>query len=308
MRHAELAMQWRGSNALAQRIERDVARGGAARRHQRRRHAAGRNGARVQLLTSPEPHRARPSKEGSPLLAMASVKRSPGASYLPVHSGDVAAWEVQAKADFVRKTLGIVAAQAATACAFATAPLLSDSVRTFVLSHPGAAVAAMLLPLVLILVMFAVRHKHPWNYGVLALFTACTGYSLGVVATAYSPQAVVTALSLTASATAAMAALAYSLRNRNLSLLGLGLAAAGWMFLGALLAASFLGPAAGTGIALGAIGAVIFCAYTLFDLWLMMQHRAVPLDEHMLAALMLYVDLINLFQFILAVVGGTERS
>ena len=82
---------------------------------------------------------------------MESVKRSPGASYLPVHSGEVASWEVQAKADFVRKTLGIVAAQAATACAFAAAPLLSPAVRTFVLSSPGLAYTSMLLPLLLIL-------------------------------------------------------------------------------------------------------------------------------------------------------------
>ena len=156
--------------------------------------------------------------------------------------------------------------------------------------------------------MFAVRHKHPWNYAVLALFTGCTGYSLGVVATSYSPAAVVTALSLTASATAAMAALAYLLRNRDLSLFGLGLMTAGWVFLGALLATSFLSAGAATGVALGAVGAVLFCSYMLFDLWLMMQHRGVGLDEHMLAALTLYIDLINLFTFILSVVGGAERQ
>ena len=156
--------------------------------------------------------------------------------------------------------------------------------------------------------MFAVRHKHPYNYTVLALFTVCTGYSLGVVAASYSPATVVTALSLTASATAAMAALAYVLRNRDLSLFGMGLVAAGWVFLGALLATSFLSAGAGSGVALGAIGAVLFCAYTLFDLWLMMQHRGIGLDEHMIAALTLYIDLINLFTFILGAMGSTERE
>jgi FtsH-binding integral membrane protein len=156
--------------------------------------------------------------------------------------------------------------------------------------------------------MFAVRHKHPYNYTVLALFTVCTGYSLGVVAASYSPATVVTALSLTASATAAVAALAYVLRNRDLSLFGMGLMAAGWVFLGALLATSFLSAGAGSGVALGAIGAVLFCAYTLFDLWLMMQHRGIGLDEHMIAALTLYIDLINLFTFILGAMGSTERE
>lgn len=94
---------------------------------------------------------------------MASVKRSPGspgASYLPVHSGD-ASWEVQAKADFIRKTLGIVAAQAAAAVAFAAAPLLSPAVRTFVLSSPGLAYTSMLLPLLLILCVILLVQRIP---------------------------------------------------------------------------------------------------------------------------------------------------
>lgn len=155
--------------------------------------------------------------------------------------------------------------------------------------------------------MFAVRHTQPWNYVVLALFTVSTGYSLGVVAASYSPAAVATALSLTASATAAMAALAFLLRNRDLSLFGLGLVAAGWVFLGALLATSFLG-AAGSGVAIGAIGAMLFCAYALFDIWLMIQHRGLGLDEHLLAAMTVYLDVINLFVWLLTLVGGSERQ
>lgn len=99
----------------------------------------------MALTSSPLSARAR-----SVAAQLATMKRS-GASYLPLSSGDVAQWEVEAKAAFLRRVLGSVSLQAAAACAFATAPLLSPAVRTFVLSHPGVAYAAMLLPLLLLL-------------------------------------------------------------------------------------------------------------------------------------------------------------
>lgn len=81
---------------------------------------------------------------------MAFAKRAER-EWLPLHDGDVEAWEATARADFVSKVFGIVAAQALAACAAATAPLVSVRVRDFVLSHPGMAHAAMVAPLLLIL-------------------------------------------------------------------------------------------------------------------------------------------------------------
>ena len=82
---------------------------------------------------------------------MASYKRSGGATYLPLSSSDIDAWEVQARADFVRKVFGIVFVQAVCACVFAAAPLLSAAVRHFVLTHIAMAYIALFAPLILIL-------------------------------------------------------------------------------------------------------------------------------------------------------------
>jgi hypothetical protein len=157
--------------------------------------------------------------------------------------------------------------------------------------------------------MFAVRHKHPWNYVVLSLFTACTSYSLGVVVLAYSPAAVMAALALTASAMAAMTGLAWLLRDRDLSLFGIGLAVVGWVFLLALLAVSFFDVGATSTVMVGATGAALFCAYVVFDVWSMLSPwRGLPLDEHFIAAMNIYLDVLNLFLFILQAIGGNQRQ
>jgi FtsH-binding integral membrane protein len=157
--------------------------------------------------------------------------------------------------------------------------------------------------------MFGVRHKHPWNYIVLAAFTACTSYSLGVVTLAYSPQAVLAALALTATAMGALTGLAYLLRNRDLSMFGLGLMATGLVFLGALLVLSFVSVSAQGSVVIGALGAALFSAYVVFDVWLMMTPwRGLGLDEHFLAAMNLYLDFLNIFMFTLQAIGGAQRQ
>ena len=157
--------------------------------------------------------------------------------------------------------------------------------------------------------MFAVRHTYPWNYFVMTLFTLCTSYSLGVVSIAYAPSAVLAALALTTSAMGLMALLAHLLRHRDLSLFGLGLVAVGWVFLLALIVLSFFRVTATGSILIGASGAALFCAYTVFDLWLMMQPaRGLAVDEYMLAAMNIYLDFINIFLFILQAIGGAQRE
>ncbi len=89
---------------------------------------------------------------------------APRGKYLPISVADVAAWQVQARTDFVRKTFGIVTAQLFATLAVASLPTLVPSVRDYVLSHVGLAYVAMLMPLLLTLYVLR-RDAH-----------ACTSY------------------------------------------------------------------------------------------------------------------------------------
>ena len=156
--------------------------------------------------------------------------------------------------------------------------------------------------------LFAVRHKHPWNFLALALFTACTSYSLGVYVLAFSPAAVFAALALTTSTMGAMALLAFALRDRDLSFFGLGLFGVGWCFLISLFVMSFFSVGPTAHIVTGGLGAALFSAYVVFDVWLMASpYRGLDPDEYILAAANLYLDFVNLLMFFLEAIGGVQQ-
>ena len=58
------------------------------------------------------------------------------------------------------------------------------------------------------------------------------------------------------------------------------------------------------------LGALIFCLYLVFDTQMMLggKHKyAISPEEYIFAALNLYLDIINLFLYILMLVGGGKK-
>ncbi len=58
------------------------------------------------------------------------------------------------------------------------------------------------------------------------------------------------------------------------------------------------------------LGALIFSIYLVFDTQLMLggKHRySISPEEYVFAALNLYLDIVNIFIYILAIVGGSSR-
>ena len=64
-------------------------------------------------------------------------------------------------------------------------------------------------------------------------------------------------------------------------------------------------------IGYGSAGALIFSLYIVYDTQLMMggKHKyALDPEEYVFAALSLYLDVINLFLYILMIIGGSSSS
>lgn len=58
------------------------------------------------------------------------------------------------------------------------------------------------------------------------------------------------------------------------------------------------------------LGALVFSIYLVFDTQLMLggKHRySISPEEYVFAALNLYLDIVNIFIYILAIVGGSSR-
>lgn len=61
-----------------------------------------------------------------------------------------------------------------------------------------------------------------------------------------------------------------------------------------------------TGYIYALLGCIIFSAYILFDTWLIMD-KLNP-HEHVIAAIMLYLDIINLFLYLLRLLSEMQRD
>ena len=63
-------------------------------------------------------------------------------------------------------------------------------------------------------------------------------------------------------------------------------------------------------IVYGSVGAFVMCLFIVYDTQLMLggKHKyAISMDEYVFAALNLYLDIINLFLYLLRIVGGNGR-
>ena len=52
--------------------------------------------------------------------------------------------------------------------------------------------------------------------------------------------------------------------------------------------------------------AMLFVGFILYDTWKIANH--VPHDQYVLAAIELYLDVVNLFQFLLMLLAGSSRG
>jgi len=151
--------------------------------------------------------------------------------------------------------------------------------------------------------------RAPGNYVLLLLFTLLTGLGLGA-ATAFVPHALmVRAGGATLVATLALSV--YAMRTpRDFTLKGGMLASAVLALLALGLLQAFVGGSI-LSTAQAYLGVVVFSAYLVYDTQRMVGgDKAVQLrpDEHVLGALTIFTDLLNLFLYILRALAADEPS
>lgn len=151
--------------------------------------------------------------------------------------------------------------------------------------------------------------KKPINYLLFAAFAFITGVTLvpllaSVILEFGGPDVIIKALTITTLMFTGTALFGWT-THRNLS--GLG----GFLFIALIgmiivsLVGIFIPWNNNFEIIFSGIGVIVFSAYTMYDIQRM---KMFPSDRAMDAALMLYLDIFNLFIFILRLISGTSRD
>lgn len=211
---------------------------------------------------------------------------------------------------FIRKVYSILMVQLSITMGFIAWFVYHIPTQKYVQSHSELFIISIVLVFVCMIVLACcgeVRRKAPMNFIFLFIFTAAESFVLAVTASTYQSAEVLMAVGITAAVCLGLTLFAFQTKW-DFTMLG------GILFVAVLILMIF-----GfvlifvhnkiAQLAYASIGALIFSIYLIYDTQLMMggQHKySISPEEYIFAALNLYVDIINIFIYILSIIGNSR--
>ncbi|KAL3851862.1 hypothetical protein ACJMK2_015563 [Sinanodonta woodiana] len=220
-----------------------------------------------------------------------------------MYGSNVASANVYIRMGFLRKVYGILTSQLLLTTVIGAIFMGSESVKLYVQQSPWMLLFALFGTLVVMFALMIKRMETPTNYILLGVFTLMEAYAVGVVVTMYDVGSVLEAFLLTLGVTLALTI--YTLQSsRDFSSMGAALFACLWiLIIAGFLQIFFPSEILDKGLAVG--GAVLFSLFIIFDTHMLM-HKLSP-EEYIVAAINLYLDILNLFLYILRLLGERKN-
>ncbi|KAK7878898.1 hypothetical protein WMY93_030832 [Mugilogobius chulae] len=216
---------------------------------------------------------------------------------------NVATASLQIRMDFLRKVYSLLSLQLVLTTATSALFMFCQPLKEFVHSSPALVLASALGSLVLLLALFVYRHQHPVNLYLLLTFTLLEAVSVATTVTFYDYTTVLQALILTCTVFAGLTSYTFQ-SKRDFSKLGAGLFA-GLLILIVASCFRFFFQTDSTELLFSCAGAFLFCGFIVYDTFLLMKQLS-P-EEHILASINLYLDIINLFLHILRILDSLKK-
>lgn len=204
------------------------------------------------------------------------------------------------KAGFIRKVYGILSVQLLFTIAASTFFMLHAPTRNFVLTNQGMLFGASLAPFGFLGGLYCYKDRHPLNLALLGGFTVCISYTAGVVCALHYASGygylILQALVLTAAVFVSLTAYVL-ISKKDFSFLGGILFSALFILIIWSCLNAFFDFGVGGRAVFSLLGALVFVGYILYDTSLLLHHLG-P-DDYIIAAVTLYLDIINLFLYLL---------
>lgn len=212
---------------------------------------------------------------------------------------------------FIRKVYGILSTQLVLTFGFI---LLGQvpAVKSALFSNADTSVIFFWIALVLSFVTLiplacvrAIGRTVPINYILLFIFTLCESYMLMLCCATYNANVVIAAAALTAAVTVALTIYAFTTKTDFTWLGGMLFAGICILIVTGLLFC-FLGTSNFLYILYCAAGVFIYSIYLIYDTQLISGkfENEFEIDDYVIAAVNVYLDIINLFLYILSILGN----
>lgn len=220
-----------------------------------------------------------------------------------MYGSNVAAAHVSIRLGFLRKVYGIVTAQLLTTVIIGVYMSTSEDFSFWIAKNSWFLMLSFIGIFGTMVALMVKRQETPTNYILLAVFTILESFTVGTVVTMYNVFSVIEAFALTMGVTVALTV--YTLQSkRDFSSWGAGLFACLWVLL-LVMIMQILVPQEFMDRVISAGAAILFSLFIVFDTHMMM-HKLSP-EEYIMAAVNLYLDILNLFLHILRIVGERKN-
>jgi len=149
------------------------------------------------------------------------------------------------------------------------------------------------------------RRKTPINYILLGAFTVCESLSLGVVGMVYTVDSIMIAAGITLALVIILTIFAFQTKVDFTACRG-AMACILFVFIICSFIMIFIPYNRILEVVYAGIGAIIFSVYLIIDTQMMMggEHKfSISPEEYVFAAICIYLDILNLFLYILKIVG-----
>ncbi|MED6276129.1 hypothetical protein CHARACLAT_000141 [Characodon lateralis] len=210
---------------------------------------------------------------------------------------------------FIRKVFSVLTAQLLVTFSFVSVFTFVDDAKLFVQRNRWTyyvSYAVFFVSLITISCCGDFRRKHPWNLVALSILTLSLSYMVGMIASFYNTETVIIAVGITA--VVCFTVVLFSLQSKYDFTSCRGVL---FVCLIVLLVFSILCIFIRNrilDIVYASLGALLFTCFLAVDTQLLLGNKKLALspEEYIFASLNLYTDIVNIFLYILAIVGRSR--
>lgn len=230
-----------------------------------------------------------------------------GRSYGDLHGIDFS--ERSIRMAFIRKVYGILSVQLLLTTGLIAVFLLSEGAKGFVRQNWWFTLVSYVAAIAVLIALSCcenLRRKSPHNLLLLGAFTLTYGVVIGVIASRYRVEDVLTAAGITVAVCVGLTIFSFQTKWDFTMMGGILFVCLIVLFLFGILAI-FLGDI--FRLFLAAAGALLFSVYLVYDTQLMIggNHKmSISPEEYIFAALNIYMDIIMIFLYLLRLFGSRD--
>ncbi|XP_042319613.1 protein lifeguard 1 [Sceloporus undulatus] len=210
---------------------------------------------------------------------------------------------------FIRKVFLVLTIQLSVTFAFVAIFTFVKGVKGFVRRNVWTyyvSYAVFFISLIVLSCCGEFRRKHPWNLVALSILTVSLSYMVGMIASFYDTEAVIMAVGITTVVCFTVVIFSLQTKYDFTSCRGVLIVCLMVLFIFAILCIFIRNRI--MQIVYASLGALLFTCFLAVDTQMILGNKQLALspEEYIFAALNLYTDIINIFLYILAIIGRAK--